>query len=145
MCGAVLVGDGRRALSEESTRVLHEECAHVDGPRSGSVASWPRLAPPHVAPGHSEATGPPPPPKLFLALFLPLPLPPRALAGPLAFELTRGGPPRAVDNSCILPPPPPLLLLLPPLNVVPAGWRRRVLRTGPFWKSMMAFFSSLGS
>ena len=73
MCGAVLVGDGRRALSEESTRALHEECAHADGPRGGSVASWPRLAPP---------TGPPPPPKLFLALFLPLLLPPRALAGP---------------------------------------------------------------
>ena len=103
------------------------------------MASWPRLAPPHVA-----LTGPPPPPKLFLALFLPLLLPPRALTGPPAFELTRGGPPRAVDESRFLPPPPPLLLL-PLLNALPAGWRRRVLRTGPFWKSMMAFFSSLGS
>jgi hypothetical protein len=78
--GAALVSDGRRAQGEESTRALHEECAHVGGPRGGSVSSWPRLAPPHAAPGYSEMAGPPPPPKPFLALVLPLLLPPAALA-----------------------------------------------------------------
>ena len=113
MCRAVLVGDGRCALSEEGTRRLYEGCAHVDGPWSGSEASWPRLAPPHVVPGHSEVTGPPPPPVGFLLLPLPLPLPPRAPAEWPVLEVARGAPPNAEDESRFLPPL--LLLLLPAL------------------------------
>ena len=102
MCRAVLVGDGRCALSEEGTRRLYEGCAHVDG-----------LAPPHVVPGHSEVTGPPPPPVGFLLLPLPLPLPPRAPAEWPVLEVARGAPPNAEDESRFLPPL--LLLLLPAL------------------------------
>ena len=141
--GAVPVGDDRRALGEEGTRALNEECARVDGPWSGSEASWPWLAPPHVAPGHSEVTGPPPPPGRFLAG--PFPLPPRAPAELPALEPAREAPPKAEEESrlvpLLLPLPPPLL----PPAPVPVVERKRDLYTGLPRKSVMVLLSCFGS